>query len=69
MSDTKTDAIDQWWHMGTTHAENGRTRDHVRCSCGQRVTIYRWSWAGHGFKRCPGCKRKILYLSNEVRDE
>jgi hypothetical protein len=53
----------QPWQLLSTTAAMGRTRDLVLCCCGQRVLAYRWSWAGHGFKRCPACRRKLGYLS------
>jgi len=49
-----------------TENEMGRTRDKVFCPCGHINTFYRWSWAGHGYLRCKGCKSRISYQTLEV---
>lgn len=41
--------------------EMGRSRYHVRCVCGETVTAFAWSWAGHGFVFCPRCHARICY--------
>jgi hypothetical protein len=38
-----------------------QTRQSVLCPCGQEKAVYVWSWAGHGFYRCPGCGKDVLY--------
>ena len=49
-----------------TEAEVGRTRQHVACPCGATFWRYVWSWAGHGYTRCPGCAGYILYMPHLV---
>lgn len=39
----------------------GRSFLLIRCPCGELVKAYKWSWAGHGVKPCPKCKRGLLY--------
>ena len=44
-----------------TEAEVGRTRQHLACPCGATFWRFVWSWAGHGYTRCPACTGYILY--------
>jgi hypothetical protein len=39
----------------------GRSRVIAVCDCGSRNLCYLWSWAGHGFKRCHSCGRRLPY--------
>lgn len=48
--------------MGTL-SEMGRTRTLLRCNrCHHEQIVYVWSWAGHGFVRCKGCRVEHRYL-------
>jgi hypothetical protein len=44
-----------------TESQVGRTRSHLACPCGATLWRYVWSWAGHGYTRCPACTGYILY--------
>ena len=40
----------------------GRTQQHLACPCGATFWRFVWSWAGHGYTRCPTCRGYILYF-------
>lgn len=48
------------------HAMHGRATWNIHCSCGRVNLFFAWSWAGHSFAICKGCKNKIKYRTLEV---
>jgi hypothetical protein len=53
--------MDAYATILATEAEVGRTRSHLACPCGATFWRFVWSWAGHGYTRCPACTGYILY--------
>ena len=47
-------------------SSHGRSYCVLLCPCGARVTAFLWSWAGHGFRKCPTCQRYLMYETNEA---
>ncbi len=65
-TETRPPAItEEYAPFGVTgdYREMGRSFVRVQChKCGAITRCYLWSWAGHGFRRCEGCRRKLRYL-------